>query len=389
MTTVPDILTPASAVDTTVPGAARSAKKGAKNFIALFSATLDQKKRLPTATVATQTVLTEKSDKAHLSRDDKPDEAQTTGLVAADLAALTSGKPLPEKAKDPAESTPALASAQSDNPAINTLMAMLPHQMESHLAPPSKADPAVKTPVAVASLSPTAPKELALTKPGDKIASAAGNDTRPTPAAPALEQATPFISEVVHSPVAHKQAVTIGPDTTPTLPAQAPAPTAFSAPAQTGQVQVPSTPLLNAQLGSPEWQQSLGQQISLLSRQGSSSAELRLHPEDLGQLQIHLKIDDNNVAQIQLVSPHSHVRAAIEAALPTLRTSLAETGIELGQSSVSSGQTGSGAFSQQQQSSSSRIQWVAPESDALGSAAAVPVGLTRLARGDGAIDTFA
>jgi flagellar hook-length control protein FliK len=37
-----------------------------------------------------------------------------------------------------------------------------------------------------------------------------------------------------------------------------------------------------------------------------------------------------------MVSAHSHVRAALEAALPVLRTSLAENGIQLSQSSVSS-----------------------------------------------------
>ncbi|GHK33046.1 hypothetical protein ECZU06_01710 [Escherichia coli] len=36
---------------------------------------------------------------------------------------------------------------------------------------------------------------------------------------------------------------------------------------------------------------------------------MRLHPQDLGEVQISLKVDDNR-AQIQMVSPHQHVRAA-------------------------------------------------------------------------------
>ncbi len=51
-------------------------------------------------------------------------------------------------------------------------------------------------------------------------------------------------------------------------------------------------------------------------------------------MQISLKVDDNQ-AQIQMVSPHQHVRAALEAALPVLRTQLAESGIQLGQSNIS------------------------------------------------------
>lgn len=84
---------------------------------------------------------------------------------------------------------------------------------------------------------------------------------------------------------------------------------------------------------------------------GQQSAELRLHPQDLGEVQISLKVDDNQ-AQIQMVSPHQHVRAALEAALPVLRTQLTESGIQLGQSNIS-GESFSGqqqAASQQQQS---------------------------------------
>ncbi|WP_252990935.1 flagellar hook-length control protein FliK, partial [Shigella sonnei] len=77
-----------------------------------------------------------------------------------------------------------------------------------------------------------------------------------------------------------------------------------------------------------------GFNISLFTRQGQQSAELRLHPQDLGEVQISLKVDDNQ-AQIQMVSPHQHVRAALEAALPVLRTQLAESGIQLGQSNIS------------------------------------------------------
>lgn len=112
-----------------------------------------------------------------------------------------------------------------------------------------------------------------------------------------------------------------------------------------------AAPVLSAPLGSHEWQQSLSQHISLFTRQGQQSAELRLHPQDLGEVQISLKVDDNQ-AQIQMVSPHQHVRAALEAALPVLRTQLAESGIQLGQSNIS-GESFSGqqqAASQQQQS---------------------------------------
>ncbi len=67
-------------------------------------------------------------------------------------------------------------------------------------------------------------------------------------------------------------------------------------------------------------------------------------------MQISLKVDDNR-AQIQMISPHQHVRAATEAALPVLRTQLAESGIQLGKAtSVASFSGQQQAASQQQQS---------------------------------------
>ncbi|AYH05401.1 flagellar hook-length control protein FliK [Pectobacterium parmentieri] len=92
---------------------------------------------------------------------------------------------------------------------------------------------------------------------------------------------------------------------------------------------------LNAPFGSPQWQDALGQQIVMFSRNGQQTAELRLNPQELGALHISLKIDDNQ-AQIHLVSANSQVRSALEAALPHLRNAMAESGINLGQSSVGS-----------------------------------------------------
>lgn len=162
-------------------------------------------------------------------------------------------------------------------------------------------------------------------------------------------------------------------------------PTLSSATAQP--LPVASAPVLSAPLGSHEWQQTFSQQVMLFTRQGQQSAQLRLHPEELGQVHISLKLDDNQ-AQLQMVSPHSHVRAALEAALPMLRTQLAESGIQLGQSSISSE-----SFAGQQQSSSQQQSSRAQHTDAFGAeddiALAAPASLQAAARGNGAVDIFA
>ncbi|ROP58333.1 flagellar hook-length control protein FliK [Enterobacter sp. BIGb0383] len=95
----------------------------------------------------------------------------------------------------------------------------------------------------------------------------------------------------------------------------------------------PATGALAQTMGTPAWQQSLGQQIACFTRGGVQHAELRLHPEELGSIQINLQLKDEQ-AQLHFVAASHQVRAALEAAVPHLRTSLAESGIELGQSSV-------------------------------------------------------
>ncbi|HBK4842537.1 MULTISPECIES: flagellar hook length control protein FliK [Enterobacter cloacae complex] len=152
---------------------------------------------------------------------------------------------------------------------------------------------------------------------------------------------------------------------------------------------VATAPVLSQPLGTHEWQQSLSQHITLFTKQGQQTAELRLHPEDLGQVQISLKLDDNQ-AQLQMVSAHSHVRAALEAALPVLKTSLAENGIQLAQSSVSSesfaGQQQSSSQQQHQASRSGNTGGFNEESDEL---LPVPAALQSAARGNSAVDIFA
>lgn len=165
--------------------------------------------------------------------------------------------------------------------------------------------------------------------------------------------------------------------------------TATVATPASAQIAVPVAPQISAQLGSQEWQQAVSQHITLFTRQGQQSAELRLHPEDLGQIQISMKLDDNQ-AQLQMVSAHSHVRAALEATLPNLRIALAESGIQLGQSSITSE-----GFAGQQQQQSGQQQQQTPRSagtfPSMGDADSltVPASVQRLASGNNAVDIFA
>lgn len=269
---------------------------------------------------------------------------------------------------------------------LSALMAMLPHQQTAQLAPAKS----------TADVSTAANSALGATKrSGVDLASLAASAQKGDNANTALHVTTPSAGD----DTAQQQAGIFGSALAPAAKQDADNATmtinttASIAPvisnASSAQASAPiSSAVLSAPLGSSEWQQTLSQHVTMFTRQGQQSAELHLHPEDLGQVQISLKLDDN-LAQIQMVSPHSHVRQALEAALPTLRTSLAENGIQLGQSSISSesfaGQQQS--FSQQQQSSRTGggSNLAAEEDEPL----IVPASLQSAARGNSAVDIFA
>jgi len=153
-----------------------------------------------------------------------------------------------------------------------------------------------------------------------------------------------------------------------------------------------ATPLaLSPPVGDAQWPQALGQQMVRLSTQGNHTAELDLNPPNLGPLKVVLNVV-NDQAQAQFVSPHQAVRAAVEAALPQLRTSLAESGIQLGHTSVGAdsfaGQAGNGQPQQQRQPSGSGFSQMAGLADTATVATATAAPVPRApARGE--IDTFA
>jgi flagellar hook-length control protein FliK len=108
-----------------------------------------------------------------------------------------------------------------------------------------------------------------------------------------------------------------------------------------------TTASLSPEVGSSEWGKALGQQVVQMGHAGHQVAELQLNPPGLGPLKVTLSMSDQQI-QVLFVSAHSSVRAAVEAALPQLRTSLADSGISLGNTSVSADSQQQAAFSQAQ-----------------------------------------
>ncbi|MEO3739963.1 flagellar hook length control protein FliK [Kosakonia sp. WA-90] len=272
---------------------------------------------------------------------------------------------------------------------LSALMAMLPHQQTQQM---TATQPLTTTSTATSAIDVGAAANRALnTNPltTDTGADLPRTTTKGTHDATAStlqvaddsQQSTTFAAALA----SRKETDNAVQQTTNTTASIAPVTTTTSA----AQASTPvAAPVISAPLGSHEWQQNLSQHVTLFTRQGQQSAELRLHPEELGQVQISIKLEDNQ-AQLQMVSAHSHVRQALEAALPVLRTSLAESGIQLGQSNISSE-----SFAGQQQHSSQQQQASRSGSGNLfGSdddeALVTPASLQSAARGNGAVDIFA
>lgn len=272
---------------------------------------------------------------------------------------------------------------------LSALMAMLPHQQTpTAVTAPATGSEGItaKSALTSATLSQNGAHTLSSSLTGQEKAQPASayqaQAANVDPSLPASAPATPALAVAAEK----QDLASVSSSSTPTA-TQAPIVTSHASaqPAAT----VATAPVLSQPLGTHEWQQNLSQHITLFAKQGQQTAELRLNPEDLGQVHISLKLD-NDQAQLQMVSAHSHVRAALEAALPVLRTSLAENGIQLTQSSVSSesfaGQQQSSSQQQQQASRSGQHAGFTEESDEL---LPTPAALQSAASGNRAVDIFA
>lgn len=98
---------------------------------------------------------------------------------------------------------------------------------------------------------------------------------------------------------------------------------------------VPADKLMG-RVGTPAWDQQLGQKVVWMAAGGDQSATLTLNPPDLGPLQVVLTVT-NDQADAAFMSAQPEVRQALEAALPRLRDMMAEAGIAFGNATVSDG----------------------------------------------------
>ena len=147
---------------------------------------------------------------------------------------------------------------------------------------------------------------------------------------------------------------------------------------------------LEPRLGAAAWDNALGQKVLWMVSQQQQVAELTLNPLDLGPLQVVLTIN-NDQASATFVSQNADVRQALEAALPRLREMMADTGISLGNTTVSADTSEQqGGFERQHRSNPRHGESESGKAMAALNAQSTGIGMSRIhGGGNRLVDTFA
>lgn len=178
------------------------------------------------------------------------------------------------------------------------------------------------------------------------------------------------------------------------MPAQTsapqPNPTAPAAiQAQAINTAIPSAPIqmvINTPLNHEAWSDEFSQKITWVATQHNQSAELHLNPPQLGPLDVVIKVSGDQATAL-FTSPHAAVRDAIEQALPKLREMLADSGIMLGNATVSDQPPGEQRASQSGKQPENG-EWM-KEGGNVSATGIKDSGIAGTGRHKGMVDTFA
>jgi flagellar hook-length control protein FliK len=87
-------------------------------------------------------------------------------------------------------------------------------------------------------------------------------------------------------------------------------------------------------MGHQAWRDAVGHHVTWMADQGISRAELRLNPAHLGPIEVRVSVQNDQV-NVSFHASHAATREALESSLPRLRELLGDSGLSLGQASVS------------------------------------------------------
>lgn len=148
------------------------------------------------------------------------------------------------------------------------------------------------------------------------------------------------------------------------------------------------TDRLSARVGTPAWDNQVGQKVIWMVGGEDQSATLELNPPDLGPVQVVLNVS-NDLASVTFSSQQLEVRQALENALPRLREMMNESGIALGETLVNAGAEGRQGQDGQGSGRPGSGRGGNGGGDEGNVAEVTPRQRTRIIGGAGAVDTFA
>ena len=91
---------------------------------------------------------------------------------------------------------------------------------------------------------------------------------------------------------------------------------------------------MKSPVGTSAWADELGGKITWMAKQGIESASLRLSPEHLGPVEVHISVQ-NGATSVTFGAAQADTRTALEQALPRLREMFANQGLTLADAGVS------------------------------------------------------
>ena len=111
----------------------------------------------------------------------------------------------------------------------------------------------------------------------------------------------------------------------------------------------------------PQWREEFGHKISSMVSLNLDSASIQVSPEQLGPLDISIRFDQQDKAMISVVAANAEAKGIVESSLPQLAKMLEQSGIQLGNTQVSTQQQQHQAGQQTQQQAQQQAEQQAQE----------------------------
>lgn len=137
----------------------------------------------------------------------------------------------------------------------------------------------------------------------------------------------------------------------------------LSTASHTNSASQPLTLVVQTPMQDPAWGKAFGDQMLGMVSLKADTAHIQVNPPELGPIDVTLKIDSNNQAQVSFVTSNPATRELVENHMHRLSSMLEAGGIQLTGAQVSTGQ-GSQQQAQQQQQRNQR-EGLVEESDTL------------------------